>query len=211
MIDFLSAHNFLSPSINLLGIKTLSTSAYSPSGNGDVECVSHTVAQMLAVVCNEQHDDSGTYLPHAEFGYKNSVSAPNEVHARRFSRLTLTIVDRSYSGAHESLARNQLAYQDLARNCRQLTFEFAWEDHSLTVTRIQGRNSSTSNGLRRRPKYRAGIWIWVYIAASTFRQCLLRCTDIDVLTERPHFTGKHPFEFPLSVHPLRPIPPTVII
>ena len=34
----------------LLGIHKLTTSAYHPSGNGGVERVNHTVAQMLAMV-----------------------------------------------------------------------------------------------------------------------------------------------------------------
>ena len=37
----------------LLGIHKLATSAYHPSGNGGVERVNHTMAQMLAMVCNE--------------------------------------------------------------------------------------------------------------------------------------------------------------
>ena len=39
----------------LLGIHKLTTSAYHPSGNGGVERVNHTMAQMLAMVCNEHH------------------------------------------------------------------------------------------------------------------------------------------------------------
>ena len=38
----------------LLGIHKLTTSAYHPSGNGGVERVNYTVAQMFAMVCNER-------------------------------------------------------------------------------------------------------------------------------------------------------------
>ena len=38
----------------LLGVHELTTSACHPSGNGCVERVNHTMAQMLAMVCNEQ-------------------------------------------------------------------------------------------------------------------------------------------------------------
>ena len=37
----------------LLGVRKLATSAYHPSGNGVAERVSHTMAQMLAMVYNE--------------------------------------------------------------------------------------------------------------------------------------------------------------
>ena len=41
----------------LLGIHKLTTNAYHPSGNGGVERVNHTMAQMLAMVCNEHQND----------------------------------------------------------------------------------------------------------------------------------------------------------
>lgn len=41
----------------LLGIRKLATSSYHPSGNGGVECMNHTVAQMLAMAFNENRDD----------------------------------------------------------------------------------------------------------------------------------------------------------
>ena len=59
----------------LLGIHKLTTSAYPPSGNGGVERVNHTMAQMLAMVCNEHQNDWDVHLPHVEYSYNNSVSA----------------------------------------------------------------------------------------------------------------------------------------
>ena len=59
----------------LLGIHKLTTSAYHPSGNGGVERVNHTMAQMLAMVCNEHQNDWDVHLPHVEYVYNNSVSA----------------------------------------------------------------------------------------------------------------------------------------
>ena len=41
----------------LLGVRKLATSSYHPNGNGGVERVKHTMAQMLAMVVNEQQDD----------------------------------------------------------------------------------------------------------------------------------------------------------
>ena len=91
----------------LLGIHKLTTSAYHPSGNGGVERVNHTMAQMLAMVCNEHQNNWDVHLPHVEYAYNNSVSAatglaPNEVHIGRLPRLPLTVFDRSYGSSHQS-------------------------------------------------------------------------------------------------------------
>ena len=79
----------------LLGIHKLTTSAYHPSGNGGVERVNHTMAQMLAMICNEHQNDWDVHLPHVEYAYNNSVSAatglaPNEVHMERLPRASLS-------------------------------------------------------------------------------------------------------------------------
>ena len=84
----------------LMGIHKLITSAYHPSGNGGVERVNHTMAQMLAMVCNKHQNDWDGHLPHVEYAYNNSVSAatglaPNEVHIGRLPRLPLTVSNRS--------------------------------------------------------------------------------------------------------------------
>ena len=67
----------------LLGTHKLTTSTYHPSENGGVECVNHTMAQMIAMVCNDQNDWD-VHLPHVEYVYNNSFSvitglASNEV------------------------------------------------------------------------------------------------------------------------------------
>ena len=41
----------------LLGIRKFTTSAYHPSGKCGVERVNNTMAQMLAMVCNEHQND----------------------------------------------------------------------------------------------------------------------------------------------------------
>ena len=145
----------------LLGIHKLTMSVYHPSKNGGVERVNHTMAQMLAMVCNEDQNDWDVHLPHVEYAYNNSVSAatglaPNGVHIGRLPRLPLTVFDRSYGCAHQNLDRDQLAYCDLARERQQRTYELVREQHALTVARVNGRNSALSDALLRRPKYTAG-------------------------------------------------------
>ena len=80
-------------------MRKLATSSYHPNGNGGVERVNHTMAQMLAMVVNEQQDDWDLRLPQVEFAYNNSVSAatglaPNEIHMGRLPRLPLTVFER---------------------------------------------------------------------------------------------------------------------
>ena len=74
-------------------MRKIATSAYHPNGNGGVERVNHTMAQMLAMVVNERQDDWDVHLPHVEFAYNNAVSAatglaPNKVHMNRLPRLS---------------------------------------------------------------------------------------------------------------------------
>ena len=103
----------------LLGVRKLATSSYHPNGNGGVERVNHTMAQMLALVVNERQGGWDLQLPHVEFAYNNSVSAatglaPNEVYMGRFPRLSLTVFERTGVAGHQRLARDHLAYCDLA-------------------------------------------------------------------------------------------------
>ena len=81
--------------------------------------MNHTMAQMLALVVNERQGGWDLQLPHVEFAYNNSVSAatglaPNEVYMGRFPRLSLTVFERTGVAGHQRLARDHLAYCDLA-------------------------------------------------------------------------------------------------
>ena len=189
----------------LLGIHKLTTSAYHPSGNGGVERVNHTMAQMLAMVCNEHQNDWDVHLPHVEYAYNNSVSAatglaPNEVHIGRLLRLPLTVFDRSYGGTHQNLDRDQLAYCDLARERQQRAYELVREQHALTVARVNGRNSALSDALLRRPQYAAGGWVWIYNTAATIRQGLRKGADNKVPKEKLSLNWTGPFKI-LAVGP----------
>ena len=104
----------------LLDVHKLTTSAYHPRGNGGVERVNHTMAQMLAMVCNEHQMDWDAHLPHVEYANNNSVNAAiglvsNEMHIGRLPRLPRAVFDRSHGGAHQSLDRDHPTFCDLAR------------------------------------------------------------------------------------------------
>lgn len=76
----------------LFGVRKIPTSSHHPSGNGGVERVRPTMAQILAMAVVERHDDWDAQLPNVEFVYNNSVSAtssptPKEVHIGTLRRL----------------------------------------------------------------------------------------------------------------------------
>ncbi|CAB1103815.1 unnamed protein product [Ectocarpus sp. CCAP 1310/34] len=77
-----------------LAIRKVATSSYRPNGNGGVERVNHTVAQMLAMVVNERQDDWNIHLPHVAFAYNNSVSAATGLatHEVRLTNIAKQIV-----------------------------------------------------------------------------------------------------------------------
>ena len=179
-----------------MGIPKLTTIAYQPSGNGGVERVNHTMAQMLAMVSNEHQNDWDAHLPHVEYAYHNSVSAatglaPNEVHIERLPRLPPTAFNRSYGGGHQSLDRDHLVYCDLARERQQHAYELVREPHALTVARVTGRNSTLSDALLRRPNMWAVVG-YGYTTAATIRQELHKGVDNKVLKENYPSTGQDP-------------------
>ncbi len=157
-----------------LAVRKVTTSSYHPNGNGGVERVDHTMAQMLAMVVNEQQDDWDIHLPHVEFAYNNSVSAatglaPNEVHMNRLPRLPMTVIEHQYARGHQSLDRDQVEYCDLAADRQRRSYDMVREQHLLSVSRIERRNSALSDALRKLPVYTVGGWVWVYNSESTIR------------------------------------------
>ena len=183
----------------LLGKHKLTTSAYHPSGNGSIERVNHTMAQTLAMVCNEHQNDWDAHVPHVENASNNSVSAatgltPNEVHIGRLPRPPFAFFERSYGGVHQSLDRDHLAYCDFARERQQRAYELVREQHALTVARVNGRNSSLSDALLRRPKYVAGGWVWVYITLATIRQGMRKGVDNEFLKDKLSLNWTGPFK-----------------
>lgn len=83
-----------------LKVRRITTIAYHPNGNGGIERVNHTMAQMLSVVVSERQDDWELHL-HVGLAYNNSVSAaaglaPNQVHMGRILLFPLTVFDNIY-------------------------------------------------------------------------------------------------------------------
>ena len=158
----------------LLGVLKLATISYHPNCNGDIERVSHTIVKMLAMVVNERQVDWDLHQPHDEFACNNSVSAarglaPNEVHMGRFPLLPLTGFDRTGDVKHQSLARDHLAYCDLATDRQMRANDIVRVHHALTDSRINSRNSAPADALRPAPNFAVGSWAWTYNSVSTIR------------------------------------------
>ena len=89
---------------------------------------------------------------HVEFAYNNSVSAatglaPNEAHMGRLPRLPQTTFERTGVFGHQSLARDHLAYCDLATDRQQRPYDIVRENHSFIVSRVERRNAALPNAV----------------------------------------------------------------
>ena len=169
----------------LLGIRKIASSPHHPNGNGGVECVNDTMAQTLSMV-NGLENNLDEQLPHVEFDSNSSVSAttrvaPNEVHIGRLPCLPLTIFERTGVAGHQSLARDHLAYCDLATDRQQRAYDIVSEHHALTLSLVERRNSALSNALRPLPKFTVGGWAWLYNTAAAICQGAKVDTDARVL------------------------------
>ena len=185
----------------LLGVHKLATSSYHPNCNGRVERVNQTMAQMLAIVVNEQQDDWDLNQPHEEFAYNNSVSAatdlaPNEVHMGRLPRFPLTVYDRTRVVGHQSLARDHLAYCGLATDGQTRANDIVRAHHALTVSRVDCRNSALDDALRPAPNFTLGGWAWVYNSASTIRLGVKANAHAKVLKAKLALNWTGPYKVP---------------
>ena len=147
----------------LLGWRKLATSPYHLNCSGGVERVNHTMIQMLAMIVNEREDEWDLHLPHVEFDYNNSISAatgltPNEVHTARLPRLRLTIFDRTGVVGHQSLARDNLVYCELATDRQKRVNDIVRAHHALTVSRVNRRKLALTDTLRPAPNFAEGVW-----------------------------------------------------
>ena len=145
---------------------------------------------------------------HVEFAYNNSVSAatglaPNEVHMGRLPRLPLTIFERTGVFGNQSLARDHLAYCDLATDRQQRAYDIVREHHALTVSRVERRHSAVTNALRGVLTCAFGGSVWVYSTAATIRQGAKTNTDIKALRAKLSLSWTGPSKV-LAVGPCTP-------
>ena len=124
----------------------------------------------------------------------------------RLPRLPLTIFDRSGVAGHQSLARDHLAYCDLASECQQRANDIVREMHVLTISRVERRNKALSDALRQVPNFVVNNWIWLYNTTSTIRQGAKAGTDAKVLKTKFALNWTGPYKSlpsapaPLATH-----------
>ena len=140
----------------------------------------------MNMLVNELQNAWGEQFPHVEFAYNNSVSAatglaPDEVHTSRLPRLPLSIFERTRVAGHQSLARDHLAYCDLATSRQQRAYDIIREHHALSASRVEGHSSALSDALRAVPKFTVGGWVWVFNTAAAIRQVAKTDTGAKVL------------------------------
>ena len=79
----------LPPVYKLLGVRKIATSSCHPNGNGAVERVNNTMAQMLAMLVSEPQNNWDEQLFHLEFVYNNSISDATNLAPVSYTHLTL--------------------------------------------------------------------------------------------------------------------------
>ena len=143
------------------------------------------------MVCNEHQNDWRAHLPRVEYAYNNSVSAttglaPNEVYIRRLPRLPLAILTAPTVEPIRASTATISPIATLPENGNNAP--------TSSVARVNGRNSTLSDALLRRPKYVAGGWVWVYNTAATIRQGMRKGVDNKVLKEKLSLNWTGPFK-----------------
>lgn len=96
---------------------------------------------------NELQNKWDAQLPHLKFTHKKPVStamglASNGFHMGRLPRPPLTIIERTGIVGLQSLARDYLAYCDLATDRQKRVCDIVREHHVLTVARVNRHNSA---------------------------------------------------------------------
>ena len=108
----------------------------------------------------------------------------------RLSRLPLTGFDRTGVVRHQSLARDHLAYCDLATDQQTRANDIVYAHHALTVSCVNRRKSSLTDALRPAPNFAVGGWAWVYESASIILQGVEANTDAKVSRLNLRLTGQ---------------------
>ena len=116
----------------------------------------------------------------------------------RLPRLPLTSFERAGVDGHQGLTRDHLAYCGLATDRQQRAYDIVRA--TLTVARVNRRNSALVDALRPVPKFDMGGWAWVNNTAATIRQGAKPGTDAKVLKAKLSLNWTAPYKV-LAVGP----------
>ncbi|CAB1108007.1 unnamed protein product [Ectocarpus sp. CCAP 1310/34] len=111
------------------------------------------------------------------------------------------IPDFAFStGGHQSLARDQLEYCNLAVDRQRRACELVREYSALKISRVERRNSPLLEPIHKLPQFTGGGWAWVYNTAATIRQGVQKDTDQQVLKAKFALSWTGPYKV-LAVGP----------
>ena len=98
------------------------------------------------------------------------------------------------------MARDRLAYCDIATDRQQRAYDIVREHPALTVGSVNRRNSALSDARRPAPKFTVSGWTWVYNVVATIRQGAKPDTIAKVLKARLSLNWTDPYKV-LAVGP----------
>ena len=128
------------------------------------------------------------------------------MHINCVSRLSLTVVEHLYARGHQSLARDQLEYADVAANRQRRSIALACEQNAPDISRVERRNSALFDGLKHPPTYAIGEWVWIYNTAATIRQGAKAGTNAKVFKVKLSLNWTEPLKRFVLTLPLRHAP-----
>ena len=95
---------------------------------------------------------------------------------------------------HQNLARDHLAYCDLATARQERANDIVRAHHALTVSRVNRRNSALADALHPAPNFATGGWAWVYDSDFTILQGVKANTDAKVLKAKLALNWTGPYK-----------------
>ena len=118
----------------------------------------------------------------------------------RLPRPPLTVFECTGVTEHQSLARDHLAYCNLATDRQQSANDIVRKHHALIGSCVNLHNSDLADVLRPAPKFAVGGWAWVYNSASTIHQGVKANTDAKVFKAKLALNWTGPYNV-LAVGP----------
>ena len=82
----------------------------------------------------------------------------------------------------------------MATDRQQRAYDIVREHHTLTVVRVNRRNSALPDALRPVPKFAVGSWAWVYNSVATIRQGSKPDTDAKTLKAKLSLNWTGPYK-----------------
>ena len=124
-------------------VRKITTSAYHPSGYGGVRRVNHIMAQMLSRLGTNVRT-TGTYICRTSSSPTTMPSArPQVLHpTRSLPCFPMTACDNIYARGHQSHARDQQEYVNLAADRQQHSYALVREQDATNASKRDKDNAT---------------------------------------------------------------------